>query len=93
MKCSVETMKCLACSPDLNPIENLWGILVRREYTNNRQFCTVMELESAICFEWANLDLNLLKSLVNSMKSQKFCIAKANGCFINYFVSFLIKKF
>ncbi len=28
-------------SPDMNPIENLWGILVRRVYANGRQFDSV----------------------------------------------------
>ena len=32
-------------SPDCNPMENLWGILVRRVYGNARQFQTVRDLE------------------------------------------------
>lgn len=36
------------CSPDLNPIENLWGWLVRRVYANGKQFDRVSELQSAI---------------------------------------------
>ena len=35
-------------SPDLNPIENAWGIMVRRVYAENKQYATVTELKAAI---------------------------------------------
>ena len=36
-------------SPDLNPIENLWGYLARQVYTNNKQYNSKYELERALC--------------------------------------------
>ncbi|KAF0748806.1 hypothetical protein AaE_007242 [Aphanomyces astaci] len=33
-----------ALSPDLNPIENVWGCLARKVYANGRQFGSVQEL-------------------------------------------------
>lgn len=44
-----------SCSPDLNPIENLWGILVRRVYKKDGQpiqFDTKERLKRAITEEW-----------------------------------------
>ena len=77
-------MEWPACSPDLNPIENIWGVLVRRVYANNRHLDTTDELKAAIIAEWNLLELSLLKKLVNSMKKRLFKVAKANGAAIGY---------
>ena len=54
-------------SPDLNPIENLWGILARRVYANGRQYHSLEDLKKAIIKCWSEIDQNTLKSLVRSM--------------------------
>ncbi|CAD6184809.1 unnamed protein product [Caenorhabditis auriculariae] len=41
-----------ACSPDLNSVENLWSVLVRRVYANAKQYTTVNDLKRAIRAEW-----------------------------------------
>lgn len=35
-------------SPDVNPIENIWGYLSRQVYANSRQYSTVSELKQGI---------------------------------------------
>ena len=35
-------------SPDMNPVENLWGILVRKIYENGEQYSTVEDLKNSI---------------------------------------------
>lgn len=43
---SISLMEWPARSPDLNPIENLWGIIARTVYTNGKQYSTVQELKT-----------------------------------------------
>uniref|UniRef100_A0A1I7XHG5 DDE_3 domain-containing protein n=1 Tax=Heterorhabditis bacteriophora TaxID=37862 RepID=A0A1I7XHG5_HETBA len=62
---SVDTVDWPSRSPDLNPIENLWAILVRRIYADNRQFETVKDLQNAISKAWNEIDEDVIKNLVN----------------------------
>ena len=44
-----------ACSPDLNPIENLWGWMARYDYRKGKQFVKVNELRDAIIRSWSSI--------------------------------------
>ena len=83
-RCSVEIMEWPACSPDLSPIENIYGVLVRQVCANNRHFDTTDELKGAIIAEWNLLELPFLEKFVISMKKRLFEVAKANGASIGY---------
>uniref|UniRef100_A0A1B0CZ71 Tc1-like transposase DDE domain-containing protein n=1 Tax=Phlebotomus papatasi TaxID=29031 RepID=A0A1B0CZ71_PHLPP len=56
-----------ACSPDLNPVENLWDILVRSVYAKNRCYDNVGELTAAVFQVWANIDQNTITRLIITM--------------------------
>jgi len=71
-----------ARSPDLNPIENLWGILSQRVYANGKQFSTLKELKEAIMREWEKLDIQMLQNLVNSMPGRIVKVLNNKGCSI-----------
>lgn len=73
-----------ACSPDLNPMENIWGTLVRRVYAENKQYDNVTELKSAILKEWENLEIDLIRNHITSMKKRVFEVIKKLGKAINY---------
>lgn len=66
-------------SPDLNPIENLWGILARRVYRNGRQFGTVTEQKNIIQEEWASISVEEINTLIKSMPKRIFQVINNNG--------------
>ena len=68
-----------ACSPDLNPIENLWGIFVRKVYADFRQFSTKKELKKAILDCWESIESELLIKLINSMPRRCMEVILAKG--------------
>lgn len=66
----IELLEWPACSPDLNPIENVWGLLSYNVYLNGRQYETLADLKKAIVEEWRKIDLNTLQRLVQSMPNR-----------------------
>ena len=55
-----------ANSPDLNPIENLWGWLQKRVYEHGN-FSNTKDLFKALQKEWAGVPASLLDTLYSSM--------------------------
>lgn len=71
-------------SPDLNPMENLWGLLTRKVYANGCQFYTTQELKSAIIRAWTEVTDNDRHQLVNSMPNRIYELIRLNGAKTNY---------
>jgi transposase len=67
---NVELMQWPSRSPDLNPMENLWGILARRVYNNGTQYSTLDQLESAVYDAWYSIENSILQNLINSMTNR-----------------------
>ena len=72
-------MEWPAVSPDLNPIENLWGILARDVYRNARQFQTKEQLKEQVMRSWADIGSATLENLVNSMPKRCRDVKRAKG--------------
>ncbi|KAG6616663.1 Transposase [Phytophthora cinnamomi] len=70
---NVDVMDWPAQSPDLNPIENMWGVLTRAVYAHGRQFQTREDLIETIKASWAAIGQDLITKLVES--KPKRCIA------------------
>lgn len=80
----IEVIDWPALSPDLNPIENLWGILVRRVYAEGRVFQSAEELKKVIEDEWSKITQEELKALVDSMPNRIFEVIRLQGGKIDY---------
>ncbi|CAF1011341.1 unnamed protein product, partial [Rotaria magnacalcarata] len=71
-------------SPDLNPIENLCGILARKVYAGGKQFRTKKQLKTTIIKSWEEITIEQLRALVESMPERIFEVVKLNGAKTNY---------
>lgn len=80
----IDVLPWPAYSPDLNPIENLWGILVRKVYEGGRQFYRTNDLKKAIEDCWAKIELHVLQNLVESMPNRIFQVIRLNGAKTKY---------
>lgn len=81
---NVNVLRWPARSPDITPIENLWGIIVRRVYANGRQFDNVGSLKAAVVKAWQDLPSEILRNLVDSMKNRIFEVINKNGASTKY---------
>lgn len=80
---NINILEWPSCSPDLNPIENVWGVMMRRVYANGKQYMLVDGLQSAIVDCWFTLETELLPKLVMDMKERVFEVIESNGKRIN----------
>ncbi|UYV80547.1 hypothetical protein LAZ67_19000535 [Cordylochernes scorpioides] len=67
---NIRRMDWPARSPDLNPIEHVWDALGRRIGARHLSPRTLVELRTALLEKWGLLPLDLLQSLVNSMRAR-----------------------
>lgn len=76
---NIEVMQWPPYSPDLNPIENIWGVLARRLYAGGRQFNSVDDLKNEIIRCWDGLEKTILENVVNSMPERIYQIIYGHG--------------
>lgn len=80
----IEVLEWPACSPDLNPIENLWGVLAGKVYAHGRQYSNKEDLKRAIFDAWDAIPLSTLESLVDSMPNRIFDVISKHGSATKY---------
>jgi DDE superfamily endonuclease len=71
-----------ANSPDLNPIENVWGIIKPQVY--RQQYTTLAELKAAVLRAWAQLPQSTLRNLMLSMPRRLRRVVRQQGGYIGY---------
>lgn len=57
-------------SPDLNIIENMWGLLSRKVYESSKQFEDNESLEAAIKKAWSEISLQTIQKLYDSIPNR-----------------------
>ncbi|KAI5151498.1 hypothetical protein ENBRE01_2177 [Enteropsectra breve] len=80
----IECIEWPAYSPDLNSIENLWGILVHRVYANGRQFDNEDQLKETAIKEWECISKDTLESLILSMRERIIDVLVSHGASTKY---------
>lgn len=81
---NIAVLQWPACSPDVNPMENVWGILSNRVYSENRQYPDVAALKTAILEEWERISEIEINNLVQSMQNRVFALIQNKGGRIRY---------
>lgn len=81
---NIQTLDWPSNSPDLNPVENVWGLISREIYKNGTQYNNTSELEKAVTAAWANLKTDFLSNLTATMKDRVFQLIASQGKFTKF---------
>lgn len=80
----IELLEWSAVSPDLNTIENLWGIVVRSMYADGKQYDTIIDLNNVIKTSWEYIDIDTIKKLISTMQNCIYEVVNKNGDMSRY---------
>ncbi|KAL1493849.1 hypothetical protein ABEB36_009535 [Hypothenemus hampei] len=71
-------------SPDLNPIENIWGFITQKMYRENFRPQNPDELWDKIQESWELLTVEYTRNLIRSMPTRLNLVLDVNGAAIKY---------
>ena len=73
-----------AQSPDLNPIEHLWGFLKRKLSEHKHPPSGIHELLERIQMKWEEIAVEECQKLIESMPRRVQAVLKAKGGYTKY---------
>jgi hypothetical protein len=71
-------------SPDMNPMENAWGMLVRLTYAEGKQYDSVEALRDGILHSAAKIQVTDLQNLIKSMPNRLIELLQQRGSWTHY---------
>ncbi len=81
-KLRVKVMDWPSMSPDLNPIEHLWGILKRK--VEECKVSNIHQLSDVVMEEWKRTPVATCEALVNSKPKRVKAVLENNGGHTKY---------
>jgi hypothetical protein len=73
------------CSPDLNPLENIWGLLKTK--VSKRSPSSMEQLEQFAMEEWVKIEIeqrDVIESLIDSFPRRLEAVIENNGWYTKY---------
>jgi hypothetical protein len=80
----IQKLDWVSRSPDLNIMENVFGILCREVYRDSKHYDTVGELRDAVVLAWEHLTPETIGNLVDSMAERIFDLISKHGAYTHY---------
>ena len=77
-------MKWPQNSPDLNPIENFWGILKQQLYDKGKKYKSKSDLWEAIVMICNKIDEKVINKLTASTNKRIFQLILNKGSYVDY---------
>uniref|UniRef100_A0A3P8VSW3 Tc1-like transposase DDE domain-containing protein n=1 Tax=Cynoglossus semilaevis TaxID=244447 RepID=A0A3P8VSW3_CYNSE len=72
------------CSPDLNPIENLWSLIKCEIYKEGKQYTSLNSVWEAVVAAARNVDREQIKTLTESMDGRLLSVLAKKGGYIGH---------
>jgi transposase len=79
---NIDVLPWPASSPDLNPIENIWGIL--KQQVDRRKPANKADLITITKEEWEHIDMDMVRRCIESMPHRIEKVIENEGNKINY---------
>lgn len=77
-------MRWPPCSPDLNPIENLWSLIKSGIYKEGKQSTSLNSVWEAVVAAARNVDRQQIKTLTESMDGRLLSVIEKKGGYIGH---------
>lgn len=80
----IQVMEWPACSPDQNPMENMWGLIVRAVYADKNQYGSIRDPKRAVVSAWNGVLASTYQRLIKSMPDRLFELIENKGGSTHY---------